>query len=322
MSPFITEAQTNLILNGDFEEFYYCPDGMTQIESCKHVTNPLQHAFNAPFSSTSDYFNGCYVSGSTMEPVGVPNTVYGFQQPRSGKGMVGLGTWVNEFDNSYNEYVQLSFDSPLICGETYRFSIYLNLANYWRYSRKELAFYLSTTRLQDLSDYLYNLYDPNFVESTTLLIDTFEWTHVTFDFIADRPYKFISIGFTESTEEMFIEVNSSGQLSDKGTYFFADDASLIDLGQNIQIELEVPNVFTPNDDGINDLFFPIGNTVVCDELLIFNRWGNEIERSTNELIWDGTNNGEKLPEGVYFYILKPNEGCENLIKQGMIHLIR
>jgi gliding motility-associated-like protein len=314
-------AQTNLILNGDFEEYYSCPDAMTQIERCKHVTNPLQHAFNAPFTSTSDYFHGCYIPGSSMEPVGVPNTVYGLQHPRSGEGMVGFAT-SNYGNGSYNEYFQLSFVSPLICGETYNFSIYFNLANNWKHSRKGLAFYFSTREFQDLSDYLYNLHEPNFVENATLISDTAEWTQVTFDFVADRPYKFVSIGFTESTEDMFIEVNSLGQVIGNGTYFFADDASLTGLGKNVQDEFQLPNVFTPNGDGINDLFTPIGNSSMFEELIVFNRWGNEVARLTDTFIWDGISMGKEMSEGVYFYILKPNVGCENLTKQGMIHLIR
>lgn len=72
----------NLILNGDFEEYWEFPDDETQIERCKHVYNPLYYP--APsWSSTSDYFNEC-----SNSIVNVPNFAFSFQQARSGSGFV------------------------------------------------------------------------------------------------------------------------------------------------------------------------------------------------------------------------------------------
>ncbi len=80
----------------------------------------------------------------------------------------------------------------------------------------------------------------------------------------------------------------------------------------------IPNVFTPNNDGINDLFKPI--TYECFSLLefkIYNRWGQLIYNSTNKIEWDGrTQNGEMVSEGTYFWIIqhRNNAGIESFEK--------
>lgn len=70
--------------------------------------------------------------------------------------------------------------------------------------------------------------------------------------------------------------------------------------------VEVPNLFTPNGDGIND-YFVISNIFTYDaEVLIFNRWGTELYSSTAyQNDWNGTNNdGDQLTDGTYYYVVK------------------
>ncbi len=73
------------------------------------------------------------------------------------------------------------------------------------------------------------------------------------------------------------------------------------------INVEVPNVFTPNNDGMNDVFKAEvnGNYTSCSEMKVYNRWGNLLFESCGHVInWDGfTTSGEKAPSGTYFYIL-------------------
>jgi gliding motility-associated-like protein len=64
----------------------------------------------------------------------------------------------------------------------------------------------------------------------------------------------------------------------------------------------VPNVFTPNDDGNNDVFRAIGYNLKTLHMKIFNRWGEQIyECDGLDRSWDGTYKGEKVIEGVYLY---------------------
>ncbi len=66
--------------------------------------------------------------------------------------------------------------------------------------------------------------------------------------------------------------------------------------------LSIPNVFTPNGDGMNDTFTIVGlNIYPENEILIFNRWGNSVFQEKN---YHNEWTGPGLSEGTYFYILK------------------
>jgi gliding motility-associated-like protein len=73
-------------------------------------------------------------------------------------------------------------------------------------------------------------------------------------------------------------------------------------------KLEVPNVFTPNGDGSNDVFFLKVANITEINALIFDRWGNKVFESnstTGNIAWDGKNlSGKELPVGTYFYVIK------------------
>jgi len=69
-------------------------------------------------------------------------------------------------------------------------------------------------------------------------------------------------------------------------------------------EFIIPNVFTPNDDGVNDLLV-IENSFFSDvEVGIYNRWGHQVYSDTDQKYWDGTIGGAAANEGTYYYIIK------------------
>jgi len=73
---------------------------------------------------------------------------------------------------------------------------------------------------------------------------------------------------------------------------------------------ELPNTFTPNGDGVNDLFMKGWYISVCD------RSGRTVYEGDTG--WDGTDKGRKLPEGTYFYEIKANE---NGAKKSVINYV-
>ena len=87
-------------------------------------------------------------------------------------------------------------------------------------------------------------------------------------------------------------------------------SSTIDLtGTDAYSRVKFPNVFTPNDDGINDLL-SINGLRDCEtgSLKIYNKWGDEVYYSIfpGRYLWDGKRFDEELSEGTYFYVLKLN----------------
>ena len=69
--------------------------------------------------------------------------------------------------------------------------------------------------------------------------------------------------------------------------------------------IQIPNVFTPNGDQLNDTFFPKFRFITHLKLQVMNTWGELIYRSrdVDDLGWDGTVSGQKAPEGTYVYKL-------------------
>jgi gliding motility-associated-like protein len=69
--------------------------------------------------------------------------------------------------------------------------------------------------------------------------------------------------------------------------------------------IEIPNVFTPNKDQLNDTFFPKFRFITHLQLQVMNPWGELIYRSRGleDAGWDGNVAGQKAPEGVYVYKL-------------------
>ncbi|NQY66830.1 MAG: gliding motility-associated C-terminal domain-containing protein, partial [Flavobacteriales bacterium] len=70
--------------------------------------------------------------------------------------------------------------------------------------------------------------------------------------------------------------------------------------------LQIPNVFTPNGDGVNDIFEMIDHCYLeFFEGDIYNRWGGKLYHwESPEAAWDGrTLAGREVPDGVYFYVI-------------------
>ncbi len=86
-------------------------------------------------------------------------------------------------------------------------------------------------------------------------------------------------------------------------------------------ELEIPNVFTPNFDGIND-YFEIINLEHYDRahIIIYNRWGKKVFEHSDyyDNWWDG--NG--APDGVYYYVLTYERLGVERSMHGVVHIIR
>lgn len=92
----------------------------------------------------------------------------------------------------------------------------------------------------------------------------------------------------------------------------------------------VPNTFSPNNDGVNDVFYPRGNSLYnIQSMRVFNRWGQMVfERrnfpaNTASEGWDGTFNGHPAPSDAYVYIIEVV--CDNaqiVALKGDVTLIR
>lgn len=115
-------------------------------------------------------------------------------------------------------------------------------------------------------------------------------------------------------------------------YMFAQKGECLDSAMTVirvelPAQLTVPNVFTPNKDGVNDLFFLKANNLQEIYIKVVDRWGHtvyEVTSTTGNIAWDGTNQyGKDSAEGTYFYTLKATgTDGQSFDQRGTIMLLR
>jgi gliding motility-associated-like protein len=125
---------------------------------------------------------------------------------------------------------------------------------------------------------------------------------------------------TETTQ-YFVTVSDGANCS-------AVDSILIRVELNF--DTYIPNVFTPNQDGLNDVFLIFSESDINYDLWIYDRWGNRVfeglDLITNDTStgWDGTFNSSQVSQGVYAYkaLLQIEEGEEPVLISGTITIAR
>lgn len=83
--------------------------------------------------------------------------------------------------------------------------------------------------------------------------------------------------------------------------------------------IEIPNGFSPNDDGINEVLRVTKQANIVEfRAIIFNRWGQKLyERTDINGSWDGKYNGSLVKQGTYFVLVKAkgSDGKTHTIKR-------
>lgn len=142
--------------------------------------------------------------------------------------------------------------------------------------------------------------------------------------------------FFSLDNENFTDNNTFTNLlaGDYTAYYRIDGGCTI--SQNFQIpesevscEVYVPTAFSPNNDGINDIFKAYSETeVMLTKMQIFGRWGelifSEENLSTQDLSagWKGDFRGKEVENGVYVYVISYLKGTETVLLKGEVNLLR
>lgn len=90
-------------------------------------------------------------------------------------------------------------------------------------------------------------------------------------------------------------------------------------------EGDIPTVFTPNEDGLNDEFILPFTNAINYKLVIYNRWGLKMFETTNpNEYWDGINGFFRVSNGVYFYAISYESPCFKGVKQvnGFVEVVK
>jgi gliding motility-associated-like protein len=297
----------NLVPNGDFEEYYQLPYEQGQLNFCKYWSNPLY--------TTPDYFHteSLYSSGFQL-----PYTNFAKVEPYSGNAIVGLFTVVGGF----REFISVQLVKPLTKGKVYTLSFaHTNGTDDYFTScgSDRLGVYFSKS-IPGFNSIYPNMVLPQ-IEIPHYCWDTV-WKEESFTFVAEDDYTAMTFGNFYTSDQTITMEEVDGETMGYA-YFFLDKVELIE--EDLEISIDMPNIFTPNSDGENDVYQPINSVGISSyRLTILNQWGG-ILFETNELSegWDGQFNGMNCSEGTYFWRIDYTDVIDNeQTKSGFFHLVR
>ena len=111
------------------------------------------------------------------------------------------------------------------------------------------------------------------------------------------------------------------------------DGCVAEAGVKVDVytQLRIPNAFTPNGDGRNDVFYVLGGPpdLVINEFAVFNRWGqcvfavHDAPANDPSYGWNGRENGEPAPVGTYVYVVSAHSSAGSVqTYRGTVELIR
>ena len=308
------------IPNPGFEDHSALPTAFGQYTYCDHWNN-------ANSGQTSpDYYHE-YGAGD----VNMPNTLGSVISAAEGYGAMGFVACGPESSNK-REYISTQLESPMVVGEDYLISFrvsngYITSNSYMGFGVNHLGISLSTFAYNQVGE------DP-MIYPTQFEIDSVffnrDWEQYSFIITADQPYEHLTMGVFKPDHDLeFVSFEDNAQV----VYYFVDDFFLMelpedydptvadvpkgdtsstdepdpedDLGEEGIQPFFIPNAFTPNEDGENDVFIPISQfpgTLEGYKFEIFSRWGELMfETDDMEQGWDGYYQGKLMHAGVYVW---------------------
>ncbi len=306
----------NLIPNGSFELYSSCPTSSNQLSLATSWINPT--------AGTPEYFNAC---ASPSGSVSIPQNAFGYQNAKQGLAYAGFYTLNLPFSNG-REYIQVQLTDSLKKNQMYCVEFYVSLANQMYYATNTIGAYFSKTSISSSSPYTLP-YTPQVNNSSVNpLTDTLGWTFISGSFIAAGGERYITIGNFNTdgnSDTTFVGGNGWGKGS---SYYYIDSVTVIECDTTIPkkiTNITIPNIFTPNNDGTNDVFSITSKNIKTLDCKIYNRWGilvGEIKNANEG--WDGrTTAGLQCTDGVYYYILQATgEDKKEYNQKGFVQLVK
>ncbi len=306
-------AQQNLVPNGSFEDTITCPyHGNTINYSCYKWYTSSNYG-------TADHFCSCSNKDSIIFGYpfsGVPKNFIGSQNAQHGNCYAGIATYVGGI--TFKEYLSVKLIEPLKTGAKYYISLNISLADSCIYAVKNLGMLFTSSVFNQGSFGVPSFLPQIKFTSPTFYVDKTNWTLISdSNYVANGDENYLTIGSFETVADTislsFPHSFIPGIGNEyKSAYYYIDDVKIIRKSFPI-----IANVFTPNSDGVNDVWKAIGFIDETTDCIIYNRWGVEIYRTTPNntiLSWDGN----QMNDGVYYYYIK----TETESYKGFIQLIR
>lgn len=274
--PVADTSRVNLVFNGSFEEYRFCPKRVDAVGILINVDGWYQ-----PTKGSADYFNTC---GS--RECGVPKNKLGEQLPHDGEGYCGIYCSKND----YREYLQTRLRRKLRAGDSIRLTFFVSLSEQSTGAVATLGGLFTKEDIYDtvrsillhkeyetLSDDIFQViattYTPQVMNPPDVpLTDTRNWQCVTGIFVADGGEQYITLGnFNTAERSGYVEPDSLVQLL-PGSYYYIDDVFVecLNCEPPIADDLNVDSNYLTQEQPT----FSVGSTFVLKDIFF------EFDKST------------------------------------------
>ncbi len=315
----------NLIPNPSLDSFSICPDNGWQIDRAVPWTQPL-------YQSASSAVNQCMFDGN---PTQMDTAGYRKINWRS-EGMAYLIIW--EDWSPWRTYIEVPLKHSLEAEQCYYGEFWVLTHNVSREGIDAIGMYFSDTLVKVKSDTIIvgdtiGLIKPVYalpqISNPTghILKDTANWEKVSGTFVANGTETAMIVGNFKYNSEIHWEILIDYP-AQSSRYFF-DDFVLCICEDTIPPEkpepyVYIPNIFSPNGDGQNDVFRVRSENIETMHLTVYNRWGEKVfESQSQNDSWDGNYKGKPCSPGVYVYhtTILFDDGTETS-RKGNVTLVR
>ena len=297
--------QVNLVRNGSFEDTIFCPPN-ANIMAAQYWTAGVPGGV-----SSTDYFHSC--AGTV--PVFLNNWV---QSAADGQAYIAAGNGVGNYDTlapSLREFASGQLSRCLKANKKYRFSFYVSPPAHQQSARLgydcfEVVFHPDTFALDGQNDGVSRRYFELSSQAMAMpvqgpILQRGVWHRLEMEFTAHGNACFFTVGcFKRLQAENMDTLVGPGAVGFVFTsvYYLYDRFELVALEDESEpAEPVLPNVFTPNGDGLND-FWEIKNLPPATRVRIHNRWGQQVYASEQyDNRWDaaGLSGGTYLVEVLF-----------------------
>ncbi len=213
----------NLVPNPSFEELYRCP----------HSFSTDRNDFMIPgwYSATKgtpDHFHAC-----SWGDADVPYNWAGSSNAKTGKGYVGIYTWMKrDDDNHYREYISCELAEPLTGGLKYRLEFHYKLSSYSVYSIDRIGLLLSNERIHENHDQVIAMAPTlSVTHDSSITAGTGSWEHAVMEYVAQGGEQYVTIGnFFDNQHTRYTRLShrtGKSSMLINSAYYYIDDVSVV-----------------------------------------------------------------------------------------------
>lgn len=284
--PTDTSARPNLVFNGSFEDYRYCP---RKVDAVGVLT--IVEGWYQPTRGSADYFNTC-----SSHECGVPDNKLGHQLPHDGNGYCGIYCSKND----YREYLQTRLRRCLHPGDRIRLTFWASLSEQSNGAISTLGGLFTPQSISDtvrsiflhkeyeqlagsISQIIATPFEPQVVRSIdSVLDDTQDWQRVSGIFVAQGGEQYVTIGnFNTAERSGYREIDSLTKLL-PGAYYYIDDITVecLNCADPVTDDLNFDSTYlTPEQPA-----FAVGSTFVMKDIFFEFDKSTLLQQSYFELI--------------------------------------